>query len=185
MTDLTVRAALELAEYEALVREWYLDSEDVGTWGIGVTNKSGHNVDRYKDNPQTIQRCLEVYLWLLRTQYLPDVLRAFAGHVLTEQQLAAALSFHYNTGAIGRSDWVHLILIGQRTAARNFLETHYLNGGALTKRRKAEAALFFDGVWTGDGRIYVYPVKKPSYHPDFARAQLVDISTDMVKAFAA
>jgi lysozyme len=181
----TSRAALELVEHEAIVRECYLDSVNVWTWGIGVTNASGHNIDRYKDAPQTIEHCLEVYLEILRAKYLPAVEKAFSGYMLKEHELAAALSFHYNTGAIGKTDWVHLAKIGQRTAARNFLETHYLNGGDLTKRRKAEASLFFDGKWAGDGRVLVYPVRKPSYHPDFAHPQIADIREDMEKAFAA
>ena len=36
-----------------------------------------------------------------------------------------------------------------------------------------EAALLFDGVWSGDGRINVYPVKKPSYTPDWKNVRRV------------
>jgi lysozyme len=182
---LTVRAALEIVEHEAIVLEMYFDSKGVATWGIGVTSASGHGVARYKDNPQTIETVLRVYLWLLRTNYLPDVLKAFAGHKLTENELAAALSFHYNTGAILETNWVKLFLAGNRAGARQHLETHYLNGGDLTKRRKQEAALFFDGAWIGDGRVIVYPVKRPSYTPDWGHAQMVDIRADMEKAMAA
>lgn len=181
---LTARAALELAGHEALVREWYVDSGGVGTWGIGVTNASGHMVDRYRNNPQTIQRCLEVFLWLIHMRYMEDVVKAFPDHELSEQQLAAALSFHYNTGAIRHTDWPRLFLAGQVEEARHFLETHYLNNGLLAKRRHAEAALFFDGVWSGNGRVLVYPVLKPSYRPDFSHAQSVDMTADMNAAMA-
>lgn len=178
---LTARTAAELVGHEAIVLEWYLDSEDVGTWGIGVTDKSGHSVARYKDNPQTIGRVLEVYIWLLNTNYIPDVREAFAGCELTEAQFAAALSFHYNTGAIERTDWVKLFKAGKLKAARDFLETHYLNAGDLTERRKKEAALFFDGTWSGDGTAQVIPVSKPSYRPSFRRAERIDIMP-MLKA---
>jgi lysozyme len=172
---LTARTAAELVGHEAIVLEWYRDSENVGTWGIGVTNRSGHNVDRYKDNPQTIARCLEVYIWLLQTNYIPDVRKAFAGCRLTEAQFAAALSFHYNTGAIGRTDWVKLFKDGKSGPARAFLESHYLNGGDLKDRRAKEAALFFDGLWSGDGTALVIPVAKPSYKPAFRRAERVQV----------
>lgn len=172
---LTARTAAELVGHEAIVLEWYLDSENVGTWGIGVTNASGHNVDRYKDNPQTIGRCLEVYIWLLGNNYIPDVRKAFAGCKLTEAQFAAALSFHYNTGAILRTDWVELWKSGNSKAARDFLETHYLNGGDLKERRWKEAALFFDGRWAGNGTALVIPVAKPSYKPSFKRAERIDV----------
>jgi lysozyme len=172
LVQLTARAALELVDKEAIVLEWYLDSAKppVGTWGVGVTDLSGHKVARYKDNPQTIERVLEIYVWLLRTKYAPDVVKAFKGHTLTEAEFAAALSFHYNTGAIGRTDWVKLFLSGNRAASRDHLEEHYTNDttnngkndGMLTPRRRAEAALFFDGLWAQRKVATIYPVRKPS-----------------------
>lgn len=182
---LTARVALELIGHEAIVQEWYLDSVRVGTWGIGVTNASGHNVDRYRDNPQSIERCLEIYIWLLRTRYIPDVLKAFEGVPLTEAQFAAALSFHYNTGAILKTEWVKLVRAGQLGAARQFLETHYTNAGTLTARRKAEGSLFFLGKWSQDGKATVYTVRKPSYTPDWGSAKRIDIAADLTKALAA
>ena len=89
--------------------------------------------------------------------------------------MAAALSFHYNTGAIRTTEWVKLFKAGKIAEARAFLISHYLNGGALLKRRKLEAALFFDGVWTTDGKATVLGVKKPSYTPDWASAKQIDI----------
>lgn len=181
---LTSRIALEIIGHEAIVRELYLDSENVPTWGIGVTSRSGHDVERYRDNPQTIRRCIEVYIWLLRTRYLPDVLSGFVGRKLTEAQLAAALSFHYNTGAIRKTSWVDLWLEGKTAEARRFLETHYLNDGDLTERRKSEAALFFDGHWSSDGTTTVWPVKKPSYRPNWGKGERVDIRADVEAALA-
>lgn len=79
--------------------EWYKDSKCIGTWGIDVTNASGQAVNRYKDDPQSIARCIEVFLWLIEQKYAPDV-RGVLSDDLTEAQFAAALSFHFNTGAI-------------------------------------------------------------------------------------
>lgn len=182
---LTVRACAELIEHEAIVLEWYKDSEGIGTWGIGVTDKSGHSVLRYKDAPQTIDHVIAVYLWLLKTSYLPDVLKAFSGMLLSENQLAALLSFHYNTGRILSSDLVGLLKAGKNAEAREFWTTHYLNGGDLLKRRKLEAALYFDGAWTTDGKATVFGVKKPSYTPDWGSAKQVDIMPALTKALAA
>lgn len=174
---LTPKIVALVGSEEGLVREWYKDSEGVGTWALGVTNPSGHNVDRYKDNPQTLARCLEVSVWLMQTKYLPAVERAFASAAtpLNEAQIAAALSFHWNTGAIGRTDWVKLWLAGMTDKAKAFLLSHYLNGGALAARRKREAALFFDGAWPADLRVPIYPVRKTSYMPDFQRGVRTDI----------
>lgn len=184
MSLLTVRAALELVDHEAIVREWYRDSKGIGTWGIGVTDASGHLVERYRDNPQPILRVLEIFAWLLRTRYIPPVLKAFGDFDLTEEQFAAALSWHYNTGAILSTGWVPLVRDGHMVAARTFMETHYLNGGDLKSRRMKEAALFFDGKWSQRSTATVYPVLKPSYQPDFRHPQQVDIRADMEKVLA-
>jgi lysozyme len=163
--------------HEAIVLEAYYDNAKprVLTWGIGVTSRSGHKIEGYKDNPQTVEKVLEVYVWLLKNQYLPDVMKAFKGLPLNENQLSAALSFHYNTGAILKTEWVGMVLAGNPAAARQFMTTHYLNGGDLLKRRKLEAALFFDGTWTTDGKATVLGVSKPSYTPDWKSARTVDI----------
>lgn len=183
---LTARGALELVGYEAIVLEWYKDSVGVGTWGVGVTNNSGHNVDRYKDAPSTVEHALEVFVWLLRNRYMPDVVHAFEGHSLSEAQFAAALSFHYNTGRILTTDWVALFKQGKLHAAEDFLRSHYLNSGTLTARRAGEAALFFNGTWMhGDGMVTIYPVLKPSYQPDFRHPKHVNIAADMAAAVAA
>lgn len=183
MNDVTVKTVCEMAAHEGIVLEWYRDGGGVGTWAIGVTNASGHNIDRYKDHPQTIERCLEVSIWLMRTKYGADVNKAFAGHPLTEAQFAALLCWHYNTGRIGNTDLVGLIKSGQMTAARKFWQSHYLNNGDLQSRRDAEAALFFDGVWSNDGTALIYSVAKPSYRP--YHPMRANIVADVTKALAA
>ncbi len=111
---------------------------------------------------------------------------AFGAMPVSESQFAALLAFHYNTGAILRTDLMDLLHAGQTKAARAFWTSHYLNGGDLQARRNAEAKLFFDGVWDGDGKtISVVPVSKPSYQPSFRGAVKRDLSIDMAKAMAA
>lgn len=171
---LTLRVAMEIVCHEAIVREWYKDSKGVGTWSVGVTNASGHNVDRYKDNPQTLERCLEVFLWLLQQKYIPPVLKAFKGYPLTEAQFAAAVSFHYNTGAILKADWVTHWKGGSEAQARLSI-MNWRKPPEIIGRRTKERDLFFDGHWCSDGIATVYPVKKPSYHPDFRHPERVDI----------
>jgi lysozyme len=171
---LTLNVALEIISHEAIVREAYKDSVGVWTWGIGVTNASGHHVNRYKDNPQTVERCLEIYLWLLQTKYAPDVLKAFKGFSLTEAQFAAALSFHYNTGAILKADWVAHWKGGAIAQARlSFM--NWRKPASIIPRREKERDLFFDGTWSNDGCATIFPVKKPSYQPDFAHPERVDV----------
>lgn len=166
MTDLklTERTVLEIADHEGVVLESYLDSVGIWTWGVGVTDASGHKVGRYVDSPTSLTRVLEVFEWLLRTNYLPAVLAAFKGHRLAEHQLCAALSFHYNTGAIGSAEWVELWKRGRVAEARLAI-MNWARPREIIGRRKCERDLFFDGRWSSDGRVLVFEVQKPGYFP--------------------
>ena len=181
---LSPRGAAEIVGHEAIVQEAYKDSVGVWTWSVGITAASGVNVAQYKDNPQSLETCLQAYVERLNAVYIPAVLKAFGSKALNEAQFAAAVSFHYNTGAIGTTEWVKLFLVGDTVGARRFLETHYLNGGSLTERRKKEAALFFDGKWDGDGTAMVYPVSKPSYSPKWSGGKRVEVLTALKEIMA-
>jgi GH24 family phage-related lysozyme (muramidase) len=179
--EITAKVAMELLHHEAIVQEAYKDSVGVWTWGVGVTDASGHLVGRYKDNPQPIARCLEVFVWLLRRKYGPEVQEAFVGHDLTEAQFSAALSFHYNTGAIGRASWVKTFLAGDSAkAAAQFME--WRRPPEIIKRRQAECDLFFHGKWAQDGTTTVWPVRKPSYTPDWRNGRKVNVTGDLQAA---
>lgn len=175
---LTARAAAELVHHEAIVQEAYKDSVGVWTWSVGIATTSGFNVLQYKDNPQSIAVCLKAYIELLTSKYLPAVLKAFGTHQLTEAQLCAALSFHYNTGAILKATWVKLFLAGRIEEAKLSI-MEWKNPPEIVGRRKKERDLFFNGVWTGDGKATVYKVKKPSYTPDWGSAVRVPVLADL------
>lgn len=178
---LTVRTVMEILHHEAIVQEAYKDSIGKWTWGVGVTSASGHSVERYKDNPQSLERCIEVYVWLLRTNYLPAVQKAFEGHQLTEWQWAAALAFHYNTGAIASASWVNSWKAGQTAkASEEFMKWN--KPAEIVARRTAERDLFFHGKWSGDGKVMVWPVKKPSYSPDWRNGRKVDVTQAVKEA---
>ena len=180
---LTLRVCQEIIEHEGIVLEAYLDSVGVWTWGIGVTDRSGHLVGRYKDAPSTIEREFEIFVWLLANVYMPPVLREFEGHLLTEAQFAAALSFQYNTGAIASASWPDLWKAGKIERARtSFMQ--WRKPAAIILRREKEASLFFDGAWSQDGKASVIPVSKPSYKPDFAKTVQIDISEHLRRVLA-
>lgn len=174
---LTAATLLEIIEHEAIVCEAYKDSVGVWTWGVGVTSASGHTVyPRYRKKPATIERCLEVFEWLLRTHYLPEVLSAFEGAALQEHQLAAALSFHWNTGAIGEANWPKSWLAGELERARQEF-MNWSKPREIIGRRKAERALFFDGVWSSDGFVTIYDRVSDGPHaqPIWRSARQADI----------
>jgi GH24 family phage-related lysozyme (muramidase) len=163
MRTLTPRIVGELLHHEGLVPEAYRDSRGVWTWSVGITDASGHRVERYRENPQPIGRCLEVFVWLLTTRYLPPVMAAFGGFEPEEHHLAAALSFHWNTGAVGRAVWLKRFLTGQNGAREAML--HWRRPPEVLPRRRCERDLFFDARWSGDGTVLLYDVAKPSYRP--------------------
>ena len=173
MRTLTPRILGEILQHEGLAREAYRDSVGVWTWSVGITDASGHKVSRYRDNPQSIGRCLEVFVWLLTARYLPAVLAAFGAFEPDEHQLAGALSFHYNTGAIGRAAWLKRFLDGDTDAARAAILA-WCRPLEILPRRRRERDLFFDAKWSGDGNVAVYEVSKPGYRPVRPRRVAVD-----------
>lgn len=173
---ITKNVALEIISHEAIVREAYLDSKNIWTWGIGITNASGHKVHpRYKDNSQPLEKCIEIFEWVLRTKYAPAVDAAFEGTTLSESQFAAALSFHYNTGRIKSATWVKNFNAGKNELAfKNIM--NWKSPPEIIPRREKERDLFFKGEWSNDGTSTEYSVSKPSYKPDWSSAQHVDIT---------
>ena len=157
------------------MREAYQDVVGVWTWGVGVTEASGHSIcPRYVDRPQTMRWCLEMYLRLLQEVYAPAVLEAFEGIDLTENQFGAALSFHYNTGAIGSAAWVEEWCGGEADAARESF-MNWRKPPQIIPRREKERDLFFDGVWSSDGTVREFTVKKPDYVPNAECPKIVDV----------
>lgn len=176
MALLTVRIAQELLSHEAIVREAYQDVVGVWTWGVGVTQASGHTIcPRYVDQPQTMRWCLEMYLRLLREVYMPAVQQAFEGHQLQEHELGAALSFHYNTGAISTATWVEQWCRGEFEEARNSF-MNWRKPEQIIARREKERDLFFDGLWSSDGLVKEFLVAKPDYSPDPATIRRINVA---------
>ncbi|QEL26165.1 lysozyme [Bosea sp. F3-2] len=180
----TADVALETAAHEGLVRQTYRDSKGVLTWSIGVTNASGHNVDRYIGKPQPMEHCLAIYAWLLETRYAPAVREVFAKKPLTEAQFAAALSFHYNTGAIKSATWPKLWLAGDIAAAKTAFMA-WNKPAEIVERRRKECDLFFGGKWSNNGRITEYTRVTAKMTPDGASAKRVDVRAAIAAALGA
>ncbi|WP_428031476.1 glycoside hydrolase family protein [Ancylobacter sp.] len=175
--------ALEVASHEGLVRQTYKDSKGIPTWSIGVTSVSGHDVDRYVGKPQSLEHCLAIFAWLLENKYAPAVRKAFGGRALTQAQFAAALSFHYNTGAIARAGWVKKWLAGDTSGARKaFMD--WRKPAEIIPRREKERDLFFDGKWSNDGKITEYTRLTAKMTPDWKSGRRVDARAALKAALA-
>lgn len=178
---LNVKVVTELMHHEAIIQEMYKDSVGVETWSAGLTAASGINVKQYKDNPASMRVCVTAVIERLKAIYVPDVLVAFQGKPLSEAEFAAALSFHYNTGAIRRADWVKHWVSGNVAAAKASI-MNWKSPPEIKERREKERDLFFDGKWSQDGKATVYLVNKPSYSPKWSSAKRVDVSAEIKAA---
>lgn len=177
----TFAAAMEIASHEAVIRQTYKDSVGVLTWSVGMTNATGHRVERYIGKPAPLQTCLDVYAWALEN-YADGVRRAFKGYDLTDAQFAAALSFHWNTGKIESASWVRKWKARDIAGARAaFLEWN--KPKAIKARRKKEHDLFFDGVWSGDGTMIEYTRLTKNMTPVWSSAKRINVETELRAAF--
>lgn len=175
--------AMEVASHEALVRQTYKDSVGILTWCVGMTNATGHTVQRYIGKPASVQHCMNVYVWALQN-YAAGVYRAFAGHKLTKAQFAAALSFHWNTGAIEKASWVKLWKAGDIAGAkRAFMD--WKKPPEIVERRRKERDLFFDGKWSNNGTMVEYTKLTAKMTPAWSSAKRLDVSKELRAAFAA
>ncbi|NGO51602.1 lysozyme [Allomesorhizobium camelthorni] len=174
--------AMEVAAHEALIRQAYKDSVGVLTWCVGMTKATGHAVSRYVGKPQTVQHCMNVYVWAL-TNYAAGVNRAFAGHKLTKAQFAAALSFHWNTGAIERASWVKLFKAGDIAGAKKAF-MNWVTPKEITGRRIKERDLFFSGKWSNNGTMTEYTRLTAKMTPVWSSAKRINVSKELRAAFA-
>lgn len=181
--DLTYKMALEVACHEAIVRQAYLDSQENWTWSVGLTDESGHRVERYINNPQPLEHCLAVYVWALNN-YAKKVRAEFDSHSYTEEQFAAALSFHWNTGAIGSASWIDLWKSGDIAGAKDSI-MDWRKPPEIIDRRRKERDLFFDGVWSNDGTMTEWTRVKPNGYIDWNKAQKINVEDELMSLLAA
>lgn len=176
---LTARILAEIAHHEGIVCEAYRDIGGVWTWGVGLTAAAGVDPLKWRDRPADLDEVLATYVRVVRARYLPPVAEAL-GDDLGEAALGGALSFQYNTGALDRAEWVAAWRAGDAEAARAAFLTWDKNG-ALRPRRAAEAALFFDGTWSGDGTAPVLDVSRNDHRPDPASLRRIDVLTALAR----
>lgn len=152
----SAKGIAELISHEAIVTSPYKDS--VGVWTIGV----GHTKGAGAPDPAKLEKgaALPVaeLIDLFRkdlAKYEADVSAAFVRKP-TQEQFDAAVSFHFNTGAIKRATWVKRFNEGNLAgAARGMLDWN--KPPEIMGRRKAEEALFRAGVYSNDGHATIYP----------------------------
>jgi len=151
-----------LALHEGIVPGPYLDSVKVWTYGIGHTSAAGapHPATMARGMPADLDAEIREVIQLFKqdaAKYEADVARAVKVP-LKQHQFDALVSFHYNTGAIGRASLVKKLNAGDYAGAgAGFMA--WLKPPELRKRREAERDLFLHGTYPG-GAVNVWGVDK-------------------------
>ena len=163
MTMKTSDAGLfALALHEGIVPAPYKDSVGVLTYGIGHTLGAGYPdpAKMQRGMPTNLDAALRDVFDLFRrdvAKYEAGVNRAVKVPV-TQAQFDALVSFHYNTGAIGRASLVKRLNAGDVAgAATGFLA--WMKPPEIKDRRTAEFALFAKGTYP-TGQVTVWQVSK-------------------------
>lgn len=149
-----------LAAHEGVVPAPYLDSVGVWTFGIGHTASADAPIPASlpRGMPADLEAALAQVFEVFRrdlVRYEASVTAAIGRMPVTQAQFDAAISFHFNTGAIGRATWVDLWRRGDvAAAARSMLQ--WRTPPEILERRQAESHLFATGdyghaqtaIWT-------------------------------------
>lgn len=144
--DLTVSKAglMALAAHEGIVLSPYRDSKGIWTIGVGHTAAAG-----YPDPAKFVGSfTLSEVLGLFRQDVAKyeKAVRAAVKVPVKQHEFDALVSFHYNTGAIGKATLTKLLNAGKRAeAGAAFM--NWTKPPEITDRRKAERDLFLTGKY--------------------------------------
>lgn len=145
VTDISVPGLNGVRQWEGRALRAYQDAVGVWTIGYGITNMDrGIGFVVKKGVTITVDQAEWLLYTSLRRNYMPDVERALQVDKCAHPQGAfdAAMSFHYNTGAILRSSWPKSLMAGALAAAKANLMSHNRAKGkvlaGLTSRRQWE-----------------------------------------------
>lgn len=161
MMKMSTKGLLFLMNKEGVVLPAYTD--DVGVWTIGV----GHTAAAGPPTPKagdeiTLARAVKLFQRDIK-RYEDDVNRAVT--ILIEQhQFDALVSFHYNTGGIGRARLTKLLNAGDIHGASDAF-MGWLRPPSITGRREDEQELFAIGNYGNTSKVAVYPTVNAKYKP--------------------
>lgn len=96
MTSIEIAAALA-RRFEGLYLTPYLCPAGVPTIGYGATYYEGGTPVKMTDPQITKERAEELLLWMVRTKYLPTVMR-LCPKIDTPERVAALIDFTFNLG---------------------------------------------------------------------------------------
>lgn len=144
MMNLSDKGLMALISHEGIVQSRYKDSVGVWTIGVGHTAMAG-GIDPSKFAGTLTMKEVFDLLRVDVAKYEAAVNRAVTVP-LKQHQFDALVSFHYNTGAIGKATLVKKLNAGDVTGATKGFDA-WVKPKEITERRMAEKALFHSGVY--------------------------------------
>lgn len=145
--QLAIEVAAALARrFEGFYAKPYLCPAGIPTIGYGATYYEDGSAVTLHDAPITRERAEALLLWMVRTRYLPQVIRLCPA-VDTPERLAALIDFAFNlgAGALRNSTLRRKVNSGQWVEVPTELRKWVKGGGrvlpGLVKRREEEASL--------------------------------------------
>jgi lysozyme len=152
----STEGVMAIVSHEGIVLSTYRDSVGVATIGIGHTAAAG-NPDPAKFNGELT---LSEAFHLLRADLLKYEagVRAAVKVPLKQHEFDALVSFHFNTGAIGRASFVKKLNAGDRAGALKGI-MDWRKPPEIVPRRTAERDLFRDGKYPAPFAM-LYPATK-------------------------
>lgn len=147
------KGRVALANREACVLTVYRDSKGIPTIGVGHTKAAGLPDPRVV-KALKLDECMALFAHDL-AKYEAGVRKAFTRD-LEQHEFDAAVSFHYNTGAIGRAGWVKLFNQGAQLSEikKSFLS--WKKPKSIIKRRNEEWTQFATGYTEPVDTVLVY-----------------------------
>ncbi|QDP65852.1 MAG: putative endolysin [Prokaryotic dsDNA virus sp.] len=145
---------IALIGHEGVVPAPYLDSVGVPTYGVGHTAAAGApDPDKLPlgmpdDLDAALVHVFEVFKRDLE-RYEASVAAAIKVPV-SQHEFDAAVSFHFNTGAIARASWVKSLNNGDREAASEQI-MNWSKPQEIIPRRQSEQKLFEHGIYPKEG----------------------------------
>jgi GH24 family phage-related lysozyme (muramidase) len=147
----------EILSHEAIVLDRYKDSVGVLTIGVGHTAAAGPPDPRQPLEALTVDEAVALFARDL-PRYDVEVERAVKVP-LEQHEFDALVSFHFNTGAIGKAAFVKKLNAGDRAGAAKGMMA-WRKPAEIIPRRQKEQELFRDGIYSGDGKVSVYRADK-------------------------
>lgn len=148
------RGLAEIAAHEGIVNAPYKDVVGVWTVGVGHTASAGAPDPAKNRREFSVAEIMDIFARDI-AKFEDGVRKAFT-RPLTQAQFDAAVSFHFNTGAIGRATWVKKFNAGDISGARKSM-MDWRKPAAIIPRRTRERDLFFEGKYSSDGFATMYP----------------------------